>query len=122
MKKPKISLDKDKLQQFFLHHVEKILLGVIVCLMLLLVWRGISLPHPFSNDQTPQALVDKSNQAKQYINDPERWVREVAVKRTPKFDVVAQVEKVLMPSDPLAYMLVNTWSRPDFPKLTPRED
>ena len=36
MKKPKISLDKDKLQQFFLLHIEKMLLIIVVGLMLLL--------------------------------------------------------------------------------------
>src|SRR5262245_3421824 len=121
MKKPKISLDKDKLQQFFLLHIEKILLGVIICLMLLVVWRGYSLPA--FKDLSPQQLVDKSNQAKQYIDNPDRW-NEVAEKRTilAPMDVVARVQKVQMPSDPLAYMLINTWSRPDFPKLSPRED
>src|SRR5262245_34190078 len=121
MKKPKISLDKDKLQQFFLLHIEKILLGVIVCLMLLVVWRGYSLPA--FKDLTPQALVDKSTQAKAYIDNPDRW-NEVAAKRivVAPMDVVERVRKVQMQSDPLAYMLINTWSRPDFPKLSPRED
>ena len=35
MKKPKINLDKEKLQQFFLLHIEKILLEIIIGLMLL---------------------------------------------------------------------------------------
>src|SRR6266550_2435714 len=111
MKKPKISLDKDKLQQFMLLHVEKILLGIIVCLMLLVVWRGYSLPA--FKELSPQALVEKSNQAKQYVDNPERW-NEIAVKRVilAPMNVVEGVRKVQTPSDPLAYMLINTWSRP----------
>jgi hypothetical protein len=121
MKKPKISLDKDKLQQFFLLHIEKILLGIIICLMLLVVWRGYSLPA--FKELTPQALVDKSNNAKQYIDNPTRWdeIKEPRLIKAP-LNVVEGVLKVQKPSDPLAYMLVNTWSRPDFPKLSPRED
>ncbi len=121
MKKPKISLDKDKLQQFFLLHIEKILLGIIIVLMLMVVWRGYSLPA--FKDLTPQALIDKSAQAKQYVDDPGRWeiVRGVREAKAP-LDVVQGVLKVQKPSDPMAYMLVNTWSRPDFPKLSPRED
>src|SRR6185369_6172348 len=120
MKKPKISLDKDKLQQFFLLHIEKILLVIIVGLMLLLVYRGFSLPH-LEPSLSPQALVEKTRGAKQYIDDPNRW-NEVSVTRPVEFDVVKRVGDVQKQSDPLAYMLVNTWSRPDFPKLSPRED
>ena len=121
MKKPKISLDKEKLQQFFLMHIEKILLGIVFCLMLLLIWRGFSLPH-LTNDMTPQALVGKSDSAKQYIDTPDRWEKEVSIKRIVPFDVAARVGEVQKHSDPLAYMLVNSWMRPDFPKLSPRED
>src|SRR3954471_7434189 len=121
MKKPKISLDKEKLQQFFLLHIEKILLGIIICMMLLVVWRGYSLPA--FKTLSPQQLVDKSNQAKQYVDDAGRW-NEVRGRREGQapLNVVEGVLKVQKPSDPLAYMLVNTWSRPDFPKLSPRED
>lgn len=120
MKKPKISLDKDKIQAFFLHHIEKILLVVVVGLMLLLIWRGLSLPH-LDNSFSPQGLVSQSNNAKTMIDDPERW-KEVSGPRIPPFDVVAGVHDVLKKSEPLAYMLVNSWSRPDFPKLSPRQD
>src|SRR5947208_16641000 len=106
MKKPKISLDKEKLQQFFLLHIEKILLGIIICLMLMVVWRGYSLPA--FKELSPQALVDKSNQAKQYIDDPGRW-DQVKDARFVPLTVVEGVLKVEKPSDPLAYMLVNTW-------------
>src|SRR5262245_45560443 len=121
MKKPKISLDKEKLQQFFLLHIEKILLGVIICLMLLVVWRGYSLPA--FKALSPQQLVDKSTQAKAYIDNPGRWdeVKEARFGKAP-FDIVKRVGDVQKPSDPMAYILVNTWSRPDFPKLSPRED
>jgi hypothetical protein len=121
MKKPKISLDKDKLQQFFLLHIEKILLVIVVGLMGLLIYRGFSLA-PLDSTLSPQALVSQSNQAKQYIDDPGRWINEVSAKRTPEFNIVKGVGEVQKHSDPLAYMLVNTWSRPDFPKLSPRED
>src|SRR6478609_4221340 len=120
MKKPKISLDKDKLQQFFLQHIEKILLVIVVGLMFLLIYRGFSLPH-IDNTLSPQGLISQTSTAKQYIDAPDRW-QEVVKTRPVDFDVVAGVQKVQKKSDPLAYMLVNTWSRPDFPKLSPRQD
>src|SRR3954466_10814983 len=112
MKKPKISLDKDKLQQFFLLHIEKILLVVVIGLMLLLVYRGFSLPH-LAPDLSPQALVQKTQGAKQYIDDPGRWteVSTTDPTRQPDFNIVKDVEKVQKHSDPMAYMLSTTWSR-----------
>src|SRR5262245_24681467 len=122
MKKPKISLDKDKLQQFFLLHIEKILLVIIVGLMVLLVIKGTSL-QGLSKDMTPQALISKSDSAKQYIDTP-RWKEVVGPVRTAAapLTIVDGVKKVQQPSDAFAYMLAQTWSRPDFPKLSPRED
>src|SRR6185436_20088905 len=69
-------------------------------------------------------LVDKTRGAKAFIDDPNRWTEVSAsdVTRRPDFTIVQQVGVVQRPSDPMAYMLITTWSRPDFPKLSPRED
>src|SRR5262245_16210955 len=122
MKKPKISLDKDAVQAFFLNHIEKVLLVIIVGLMLAVIWRGFSLPK-LSQEYTPQGLVGLSNNTKSNIDNPERW-NEVKDERivTVNLNLVEDARKVRERSDPLAYMLVNSWMRPDFPKLRPRED
>src|SRR5687768_15882779 len=110
MKKPKISLDKDKLQAFVLNHVEKMLLVVIVGLMFLLVWRGFSLPH-LDDKMTPQGLVGEAETTRQYVEDAERW-NEVKVERVFPIEVERKVLEVLKKTDPLAYLLPNTLNRP----------
>jgi hypothetical protein len=123
MKKPKISLDKDKIQAFFLNHVEKLLLVIVVGLMFMLVWRGFALPH-LDDKKSPQGLVGESDRAKQYVNDQDRWINEVRHEREVlvAVNVAKEVEKSQIKTDPLAYMFLNSLHRPDFPKLSPRKD
>src|SRR5262245_7255731 len=123
MKKPKISLDSEKIQQFFLNHIEKILLGIVVLLMVMLVLRGLRLPH-LNKDMTPDGLVSKSNSTRTYIDEPNRWKEVVSLKpeRVVDFNLQEKVRDVRKPPEPLAYALPNSLSRPDFPKLSPRED
>jgi hypothetical protein len=123
MKKPKISLDSEKIQAFFLNHIEKILLGIVVLLMVMIVVGGLRLPH-LSKDMTPEGLVSKSNSTRTYIDEPMRW-NEVISKQAARvvdFNLEDKVREVQKPTEPLAYALPNSLSRPDFPKLSPRED
>lgn len=122
MKKPKINLDAAQLQKFFLLHVEKILLGVFVLLMLLLVWQGWRLSGMEANRQ-PKQLLSSSQQAMQRIDDVNRW-NEIRHERESlvDFNVEQEVREMRLPTDPVAYALVNSWHRPDFPKLNPRQD
>src|SRR4051812_17662699 len=122
MKKPKISLDPQVIQTFLLNHIEKILLVIVVMLMLGLVWRGMTLPH-LKDGLAPEKMVNEANQTKQYIEAADRWNTVSAhPERQVDFNVVAKVEEVQKKSNPLAYSLPNPWSRPDFPKLSPRLD
>src|SRR5690349_8423050 len=119
MKKPKISLDQEKLQAFFLNHIEKILLVIVLLLMVMLVLGGLRLEH-LGSRFTPQALVTESDDTKRTI-DQERWT-EISVKRMPDFNVVKGVTEVQKKTEPIAYALPNSLARPDFPKLSPRQD
>src|SRR4051812_37190886 len=101
MKKPKISLDSAKIQAFFLHHVEKVLLGVFVLLMLFLVWQGMSLKG-LDKGSTPQGLIDISNATNTFINDPTRWEKELYEVRKVPMDVDKKVDDMQKLNDPLA--------------------
>jgi hypothetical protein len=121
MKKPKISLDADKLKALCLAHIEKLLLVIVLGLMAFLIWRGYSLPALAAN-MTPGGLVSESQNTRQYI-DQDRWNEvKLDAPRIVNFNVVDDVRKVQKPSEALAYALPNTLNRPDFPKLSPRED
>src|SRR5947209_2148252 len=112
MKKPKISLDADKLKLLALNHIEKVILGIVVLLMLMLVYRGMTL-EKLKGGITPQKLVETSNQRKAEMDDPQRWT-QVAPERTPAYNIVKQVKEIaLAKTDALAYSLSTSWMRPD---------
>src|SRR6187551_629555 len=101
MKKPKISLDSAKMKTFLLNHVEKIVLGLFVGAMLLLIWQGLSLPGMDANKK-PSSLISQSDQAMQFIDNPERWAEIREVRAIP-MDVVPKVQDAIKDAEPAAY-------------------
>ncbi len=65
MKKPKIDLSKQGIQQFMLHHVEKIILGLAIALMGVFFWLGFS-TKKFDKDSPPE-MSKLANRAGEYI-------------------------------------------------------
>ncbi len=120
MKKPKFNFDAAKLQDFLFHHVEKILLAVVVCLMLLLVWQGFSM-RGLEGNLTPQGLKQTSQTVMEFIDNPVRW-EEIKNERTPAMDIRQRVEITHRLTDPQAYFLPVSINRPNFPKHAPRTD
>ena len=73
---------------------------------------------------TPEGLVSKSTSTRQYVDEPSRWTEVVSKQpdRIVEFNLEKKVKDVQMKTEPLAYSLPNSLSRPDFPKLSPRND
>jgi hypothetical protein len=69
MKRPSISLDKDAILDFFLRHVEKIVVAAIAVLACGMVLGGINAIRtmPAGPDQLPKAIVDASKSATSHI-------------------------------------------------------
>jgi hypothetical protein len=121
MKKPKVSLDTAKIQGLFVQHVEKLLLGIVIGLAIFLVYQGFSLPG-LTDSSSPKGLLEKSQQVRLHIDTPERWVNDVMKTRQVVLDIDKKVEEYRAPTDPAAYYLASAWSKPNFPKLSPRRD
>ena len=66
----KFGLDKDGIKRFFSLHVEKIVLGVVVVLLLLFVYRGYSL-EGLASDKRPDKLKEEAARAQTYISSPD---------------------------------------------------
>ena len=120
MKKSKVKLDSAAIQKFFVHHVEKIVLVVVVGVMAWLVYAGYSLPG-LESGKTPSGLKTVSNQTRTFIDDPQRWTT-VAPERVVSEDLVALVGDSQKDTDPSRYFLPQPLSPPNFPKLSPRLD
>lgn len=122
MKKPKISLDSAKLQRLLVQHVEKVLLVVVVCVTLFLVYQGLSLPG-LDAARSPQGLLAVSQETKTHIDKSDRWT-ELQLEPVRQVDpnVVEKVQTTLKDNSPDPYYLPMAWSKPNFPKLSPRTD
>ena len=71
MKKPKISLSKESIVDFFLNHGEKFVVGLFAALACGLVWGGIDAVRtkPAKPDQRPKVIVEKADQAMKHIGE-----------------------------------------------------
>ncbi len=121
MKKPKVKLDAAAIQSFFVHHVEKIVLVVVLGVMAWLVYAGYSLPG-LESGKTPSGLKQVSNQTRTFIDDAQRWERDVAMERQVDSNIVDLVGVTLLDTEPAKYFLPQPLSPPNFPKLSPRLD
>ena len=66
MKKPKVNLTKQGIQDFLFRHVEKLIFGMTCALVLFFVWFGFKTPA--YDGTTPDKMMDMTKQANQYIN------------------------------------------------------
>lgn len=130
MKLPGMRFSKDALVGFLLHHVEKVVVGVIGLLALLLAWNGISALRLKSApaDRRPEALVRLTNETMQHI-DAEPNPPAEAMRRAGELAKVidpwrvSQV-KVAAPPDvaPLSRPTVATFTLRGDPQVFPLED
>ena len=122
MKMPRMKFDTEKLQLFLFHHVEKLVLGLVVCVMAFLIWQGFRL-EGLDKSKTPQGLSQKSEEMLAFIDTPTRW-NEVGRDRIAQVPMtVAQMVDIAQKrTDALAYSLPVSINRPSFPKHNPRTD
>jgi hypothetical protein len=121
MKKGKLKLDSAAVQSFFVHHVEKIVLVVVMGVMAWLVYAGYSLPG-LEAGKTPSGLKQVSTSTRQFIDDPQRWANDVAPERRLDGNLVELVTAAQKDTDPTRFFLPQPLSPPNFPKLSPRLD
>src|SRR5262245_28530002 len=123
MKMPKLKFDTDRLQLFLFHHVEKLVLVLVVGVMGFLIWQGLKL-EGLDKAKTPQRLLQESEKMVEFIDTPTRWTEVVGAERSLEMpvNIAQQVEFGQKATDALAYSLPVSINRPSFPKHNPRID
>jgi len=121
MKKPKIKLDKAKLQQFFVQHTEKIVFAVMVFVLLKMLWGAYGRELYQKTAQELQQTADRARTALQTAS----WTAEIEKQQFP--DAIASyVElaktKPIQPSDyqiepPLFASVLPTSSKRSKPEI-----
>ena len=118
--KLKLKFDKKSIQEFFILHVEKIVLGVVVGLLIMLVSMGYQLD---SLKESPDLLQKKVADATVQVNNSNNWEgMKTAPERQVVLNVPDLVNKTQQPIKPTDYALRTGWKRPDFEKLHARTD
>ena len=120
MKKPKMNFDAAKIQDFLFHHIEKLLLVVVVGLMGFLIWQGMKL-QGLEGDLKPVGLKQKAEEMRAFIDEGNRWT-EVAAARTPTMDILQKVEASQLQINAGQFPFPISLNRPNFPKHNPRSD
>ena len=92
MKKPDLS--KEGMQEFFLLHSEKVVLGICLVLFGVFLWLGLK-KEPYT-EKTPSDLDNLAKQADEYIRQPTAWetLSEHRKGRTNAAEIVASSEVV----------------------------
>src|SRR5262245_54723281 len=106
MKMPKVKFDTARLQLFLFHHVEKLVLGLVVCVMGLLIWQGFRL-EGLDKSKTPQGLLQESDTMLAFIDTAGRWNEVLGPERRAQvpMNIAQQVEVGQKSTDALAYTL-----------------
>jgi len=95
-------------QEFLFRHFEKFIFGVLVCLALLLIYRGFQMPD-FLQEQQPDRMEQSANQVKTSI-DEDHWGNINSTEsRLPTIDVVARTNESISPVKPQLYRLSHPW-------------
>ncbi len=103
-------MDKDRIKEFFVKHVEKVVLGLVGAFVLLLIYQGVTQEH--YDDMTPEELKTQAQQVRVQIDEDhtENFVAERRQK-TVEFDIVQRTERSKTAVNDLPYKLENTWVR-----------
>ena len=89
MKKPKINLSKESLSSFFLHHIEKVILGLAILGMAFFLYNGWS-TEKFTKS-SPKKLSDDAARAQAHITKASAW-DEIEEFRAADLDAHKQIE------------------------------
>ncbi|MFG0288367.1 MAG: hypothetical protein ACF8CQ_09335 [Rhodopirellula sp. JB044] len=112
-------MDTDKIKDFFIHHGEKMVVGLVVLASAWMVYGGLSMPD-MTKEQDPDTLVSEAKQVRASIDDDHS--EQIIPEREPTFDIDAELAKK---NEYVAYETYNpekTWIPIPLSESTRRQD
>ncbi len=97
-------MDADKIKQFFIFHVEKMILVLVIAVSGFLVYSGLNKPLILSKNQ-PNVLAEDAKQVRASIDEDHN--ENVLAERNSTIDIVARTERRNQPVPAERYSLVN---------------
>ena len=87
-------MDADKIKDFFIYHVEKMILVVVVGVAGFMIYLGLQ-KSDIRNEKQPQALATEANTVRQSVDDDHH--KQVIEGRVTDFDVSEELKKITNP-------------------------
>ena len=102
-------MDLNSIKQFFINHIEKVVLGIVGLIACFLLYRGVSKPSYLAK-QKPEELTQSANRVKLGIEEDHTQQIFKEEDRQPNTGVMARTAKLFQPIDAPAYKPRNTWA------------
>ena len=112
-------MDADKIKQFFVRHVEKMILAVVAMFSMFLIYQGLQL-EDFRKEHQPETLETDATQVRRQIDDDH--TEAIIPERIPSFNIVARTNASQKPVDFTAYRLPNMWKVEEIDSTIRRDD
>ncbi|EMI44104.1 hypothetical protein [Rhodopirellula sp. SWK7] len=112
-------MDADKIKDFFIHHAEKMVVGLVMLASAWMVYGGLSMPD-MTKEQDPDKLANEAKQVRASIDDDH--TEAIIPPREPTFDIDAELAKK---NEYVAYESFNpdkTWIPIPLSESTRRQD
>ena len=112
-------MDMDKIKNFFIFHVEKMIMVVVVAASGFLVYQGLNQPNILETIQ-PDRLTADAKQVRSALD--ENHNEAIIPERIPNFSIVQRTDKTLEKVNPNLYSLRHPWDVVNSSGLTRRQD
>ncbi|NND99184.1 MAG: hypothetical protein HKN47_17845 [Pirellulaceae bacterium] len=99
-------MDTDKLKEFMISHVEKVVLAVVIGVSGFMIWSGLQ-KEDITKIHQPDSLVNEANQVKAAVDEDHN--ETILKTRRSNFDITEQIAKRRAPVDPGGYGIPKTW-------------
>ena len=102
-------MDGEKIKNFFLFHVEKMILVVVIGAAGFLVWQGLQEENILETHQ-PDRLESEARSVRAEVD--EDHTAQIIPERVPVFDIIAETKRRQQPVNPKSYGPHTPWSPP----------
>lgn len=87
-------MDADKIKKFFIHHAEKMVVGLVIVASAWMVYSSLNLPD-IRKEKSPETLANEAKQVRASIDEDHS--EAILPDRQPKFDIAAELTKKNQP-------------------------
>ncbi|WP_186774686.1 hypothetical protein [Allorhodopirellula solitaria] len=112
-------MDTDKIKDFFIHHAEKMVVGVVIAASVWMIYSGLDLPD-MTDEKNPDTLASDAKQVRASIDEDHS--DKILPPRQPTFDIAAELKKKNEPIPFEEYVPEHLWVPQNISDTVRRQD